>query len=177
MAIPSQGVKHIPGNGRRSDSVNKKQVADKYANEFSMSSNSSLLTKKSNAKFKMPKFDIEAALAGQQYMSNELGHAANVSNNNTFLTEIEDELQNMNADDFIMQQQLQQMKMQEHQAQVKRNAKDEQVLEYGHMLERISKMKSIWNKLDIVHRDKSNILMSYEKQVYFAFLSIIFDFQ
>jgi len=165
LAIPSQGIKHIPGNGRRSDSVNKKQAADKSLNEFSMSANSSLITKKSHSKFKMPKFDIEAALAGQQYMVNEHGHAANVHNNNTFLTEIDDELQNMNADDFIMQQRLQQMKMQEYHAQVKRNAKDEQMLEYGHMLERISKMKNIWNKLDIVHRDKTNILLSYEKQI------------
>ena len=92
----------------------------------------------------MPKFDIEAALAG-----------AATAPSNTFLTEVDEEIKHMSADEFIFQQEIQQLQLQEQKAQMKRNTKEAQAKAYNHMLERIARMKSIWNKLDIIHRDKA----------------------
>ena len=85
--------------------------------------------------------------------------------NNTFLTEVDEEIKHMSADEFIHQQEIQQLQLQEQKVQMKRNSKESQTLAYNHMLERIAKMKSIWNKLDIIHRDKSRTLSHFEHQV------------
>ena len=84
---------------------------------------------------------------------------------NTFLTEVDEEIKHMSADEFIHQQEIQQLQLQEQKVQMKRNSKEAQTLAYNHMLERIAKMKSIWNKLDIIHRDKARTLAHFEHQV------------
>ena len=118
---------------------------------------SSNRSKKSHGKGKTPKFDIEAALAGANTAAN--------GSSNTFLTEVDEEIKHMSADEFIYQQEIQQQQLQEQKAQVKRNSKESQMKAYHHMLERIAKMKSIWNKLDIIHRDKVRTLTNFENQV------------
>jgi hypothetical protein len=118
-------------------------------------------------KHRLPKFDVEAALAGQQLLGNDRAPHGTASphNSNTFLTEIDDEMRKMSFDEFLQQQQQQQALLHEQQEENKRFSKEFHAEQYRHLLERIAKMKSVWNKLDIVHRDKLRVLGEYENQV------------
>jgi ATP-dependent Zn protease len=84
------------------------------------------------------------------------------------LTELDDEIRRMNNDDYLNDH-----KVDRTGSTIIRNEDD---LEFETLLDRVSKMKNILNKLDIIKREKNKNIEMLDNQVFIYFLFIYFLF-
>ena len=107
-------------------------------------------SKNNRGRKKVKKFDIDAALT--QSKSN-----GGAPTNPFFLTELDDEIRNLSNEEYIDKNRI-----------VRTGAgviTDEMGLEYEANLDRISRMKSIRNKLSQIHREKKRTLVRLESDI------------
>lgn len=109
-------------------------------------------------KKKLEKFDLDVAL---KRLTSALGNSANdgtgggETGNTFFLTELDDEIRRITSEEYL----------QSHRVDRGGLIKDELDLEHETYLDRISRMKTIWNKLLIIQREKERIITELENAV------------
>jgi hypothetical protein len=105
-----------------------------------------------NKKKPLEKFDLDGAL---KKMTSQNGAGAGNSASTFFLTELDDEIRRITGEEYL----------QSHRIDHTELIKDELDLEYQTYLDRIARMKTIWNKLLIIQREKERIITEMEKEV------------
>ena len=141
---------------------NKKQIESDFMMESDMDGLKKSKSKKggfgeddqvfntNKKKKKQEKFDLDAALKKITSSTND-GNAASTF----FLTELDDEIRRITSEEYL----------QSHRVERGGLIQDEFDLEYETYLDRISRMKSIWNKLLIIQREKERIITELENAV------------
>jgi hypothetical protein len=126
----------------------KEEAQDETQSLGSMSKHSLSKVKKKG----LNKFNLGAALK-QGLTAN--ASPVNFESSTFFLTEVDDEIKRMNSEEYLSK----------HQLDGSALIKDEVDLEYGTLLERIARMKTICNKLLIIEREKERNILELEKQI------------
>jgi hypothetical protein len=120
----------------------------------------SKVLKNTNKKKKTDKFDLDAALK-------KITHSTNGGNASStfFLTELDDEIRRITSEEYL----------QSHRVERGGLIQDEFDLEHESYLDRISRMKSIFNKLLIIQREKDRIITELENAVSCFSISAVFS--
>lgn len=131
------------------ESNKKKLESDLFDENYDSDSTSQRSLVKNKKRKPLGKFDVEAALKA----SSNPGAAPRES---TFLlTELDDEIRRMNGEEYL----------QSHRNEMGGLIKDEMDLELDTVVDRISRMKSICNKLLIIQKEKERNILELEKNV------------
>lgn len=129
----------------------RKEQSKKYLDdEFSISDAASINSRNAK-KPKKIKFNVDEALSGKV--------APSADNPTFFLTELDEDIKKISNDEYL-----------QHFSNTIPSGghliKDEIDLEYVAQIERISKIKNIQNKLDIVKKEKLRVIYDLERQVF-----------
>jgi hypothetical protein len=103
-------------------------------------------------KKKLEKFNLEGAL---KKLTGNNGNEGGMNGSTFFLTELDDEIRRLTNDEYL----------QSHRMDRGGLIKDETDLEYESYLDRVARMKGIWNKLLIIEREKERIITELENAI------------
>ena len=134
------------------ESNKKKLESDLFDENYDSDSTSQRSLVKTKKKKPLGKFDVEAALKAS-------ANPSAAPRESTFLlTELDDEIRRMNGEEYL----------QSHRNEMSGTLiKDEMDLEFDAVMDRISRMKSICNKLLIIQKEKERNILELEKSVSF----------
>jgi hypothetical protein len=132
------------------ESNKKKLESDLFDDHYDSDSTSQRSLVKSKKRKPLGKFDVEAALKAS-------ANPSTAPRESTFLlTELDDEIRRMNGEEYL----------QSHRNDMAGTLiKDETDLEFDAVTDRISRMKSICNKLLIIQKEKERNILELEKNV------------